>query len=376
MVQKENIPENVGRSNVQQAAPKSTKAKATLLLPSAVLRSAIAAPMKENVPEQASRSDVQQASRKSTNAKATLLLPSAVLRSDARPCEQRATASATKPALEECYDVRHELGKGAYGKVCLGIPRSGGPARAIKTTLKCDQLQHLDSDESSILRGLDHPNICKLFDVHEDPWNVHLVLEYVQGRDLFDVVNKNGAMAELRAAMIMKQVFSACEYLHRSGVIHRDIKPENIMLNCSDASQPSEYDDVKLIDFGSAIMCRGTVQTPKHSAASTPCYAAPEVLEEGKYSAGSDMYSVGATLCVLLSGEEFSPTPSAFKPSRLARDMIDGLLHKTVEERFTAAGAGRHDWVLGSLDTHKDCSSKSAIDHARSRGARCADSGR
>ena len=85
-------------------------------------------------------------------------------------------------------------------------------------------------NEIWILRHLSHPNIIKLYEVHESAEYVHLVLEYVKGGELFEHIQHKGTYTEADAAKFMRQLVDAIAYCERQHVIHRDVKPENLIL--------------------------------------------------------------------------------------------------------------------------------------------------
>jgi len=155
-------------------------------------------------------------------------------------------------------------------------------------------------------------------------------------------------MKESRAACIMKQVFEALQYCHGRGVIHRDIKPENIMV--AEKEVVANLPVVKIIDWGLAALCSDMIQTP---VVGTACFMSPEALSDGMYSSGSDMWSAGATLYMLVTGgdlpQQFRPLSSSnSSESKLLRDLgtseqlqalLRGLLRGKPSERLTAGSA-------------------------------------
>lgn len=84
--------------------------------------------------------------------------------------------------------------------------------------------------EIEILRSIDHPYVIKLYEVYESEFYVHLVLEYVQGGELLQMLQAKGAYSEADAMKAIKCILEALEYCHTKGIIHRDLKPENIIL--------------------------------------------------------------------------------------------------------------------------------------------------
>ena len=99
--------------------------------------------------------------------------------------------------------------------------------------------------ELDILKTLDHPNIIKLFEVYQDENFFHLVMEYCGGGELFQRIIRKKLFNENEAAIIMKKICSAVNYLHEHGIVHRDLKPENFIF-----VDDSEDAEMKLIDFG------------------------------------------------------------------------------------------------------------------------------
>lgn len=101
--------------------------------------------------------------------------------------------------------------------------------------------------EINILRSLDHPNIVKIFEYFEDDKRFYIVTEHIQGGELFDEIINRGKFGEKDAAVLMKQLLSCVSLIHDKDIVHRDLKPENVLLE-----QSKEFDQVKVIDFGTA----------------------------------------------------------------------------------------------------------------------------
>ena len=124
--------------------------------------------------------------------------------------------------------------------------------------------------EVSILHKLDHPNIVKYFETYNDSRFIYLVMEYVQGRKLFDSIccDTREDFCEQRARHYMRQIFSAIKHCHAHEVVHRDLKPENILVTFNDS--------IRLIDFGLSKTCSALENIAQ--IAGTPYYIAPEIL--------------------------------------------------------------------------------------------------
>ena len=148
-------------------------------------------------------------------------------------------------------------------------------------------------EEVEILNKLDHPNIVKYFETYNDTKYIYLVMEYIQGMQLFDKITSmpNQTFDEREAGIYMEKLLQAVNHCHAQGIIHRDIKPENIMI--------TDNGSVRLIDFGLSKVNKGDKKLT--TIAGTPFYMAPEVLD-GNYGAKADIWSLGVLLYVLVSG--------------------------------------------------------------------------
>jgi serine/threonine-protein kinase HSL1 (negative regulator of Swe1 kinase) len=148
--------------------------------------------------------------------------------------------------------------------------------------------------EIAVMKLLEHDNIVRLFDVWENSNELYLIMEYVEGGELFHYVEQRKGLHEDETIIIFRQIIAALLYCHRMHICHRDLKPENILLD------PSKM-TVKLIDFGmAALQADGKML-------STPCgsphYAAPEVVSSKPYDGKqADVWSCGVILYVMLTG--------------------------------------------------------------------------
>ncbi|KAK7528532.1 uncharacterized protein IWZ02DRAFT_486572 [Phyllosticta citriasiana] len=148
--------------------------------------------------------------------------------------------------------------------------------------------------EIVIMKLLDHPNIVKLYDVWENRSELYLIMEYVEGGELFAYIDEHTGLDEMEVVYIFRQIIAALLYCHRLHIHHRDLKPENILVDAHTM-------DIKLVDFGMAAL------QPSGSWLSTPCgsphYAAPEVIRFKQYDGGqADVWSCGVILYVMLTG--------------------------------------------------------------------------
>jgi calcium-dependent protein kinase len=150
----------------------------------------------------------------------------------------------------EDYIFIKEIGKGAYGYVSKIKMKYGGLLRAAKV-IKSESIAKEKNKkeklfaEISIPIKLDHPNIAKLYEVFEWKNQFVLIMELMEGGDLFHFIKQNKLFSEKKAAELMKQIMSAVFYMHKQNVCHRDLKPENMLYD-------TESKALKIIDFGTA----------------------------------------------------------------------------------------------------------------------------
>ena len=131
--------------------------------------------------------------------------------------------------------------------------------------------------EIEILKLIEHPNIIKLFDVFEDENYICLVIELMEGGELFELFYEQKRFSEDQAREIIKILIDSIRYCHQLGVIHRDIKPENLLFQ----SKERRISTLKLSDFGlSKILDENNLAS---TVCGTPGYVAPEILKDGKY---------------------------------------------------------------------------------------------
>lgn len=189
------------------------------------------------------------------------------------------------------YAIQQWLGGGRFGDVYLARDEILDQNFALKIArpraLEMDMLK----SEARLLCALNHPGIVRFYNVDIIDGQAVLVLEYVHGQSLREII-KSGGLEIDRVVEISRQIAEALAYAHNQGVWHRDLKPENILLN--------EDGDVKIADFGLARFTRD--QPDQETAAGTPLYLAPEAWT-GCYEDRSDLWSFGVVLYELLTGE-------------------------------------------------------------------------
>ncbi len=149
--------------------------------------------------------------------------------------------------------------------------------------------------EAEIGRKLDHPGVVKVFP-REDRAGVYLVMEWVEGPLLRNILTREGRLPVERAVKIASEICDALYYIHSRGVVHRDLKPENIVVDVDDR--------IKLIDFGIAGEegARRLTFGKFSNIMGTPDYISPEQIEGKRGDARSDVYALGAILYEMLTG--------------------------------------------------------------------------
>ncbi|KAI9367716.1 hypothetical protein BJX61DRAFT_279792 [Aspergillus egyptiacus] len=271
------------------------------------------------------------------------------------------------------WQLGRTLGSGATGRVRLAKHAATGQTAAIKiVSKKCAAISQSDSiaamdknagnfigsgirqmpsgieREVVIMKLIEHPNVISLYDVWENRGELYLVLEYVEGGELFDYVSNHGPLPEEEAVRLFRQIIAGLGYCHRFNICHRDLKPENILLD-------SDH-NVKLADFGMAAL-----QPAGHwlnTSCGSPHYAAPEIIYGRKYRGDrADIWSCGIILYALLTG--FLPFDGGDLHSTLqlvrkgdymippnvsdeAADLIQRILQKKPDDRISMREMWKH----------------------------------
>jgi serine/threonine protein kinase len=201
------------------------------------------------------------------------------------------------------YKILKRIGAGGMGAVFLAEHTTMRRTVALKV-LPPDKVRDPAClgrfhREAQAVAALNHPNIVRAYDVDSDGKTHFLVMEYVDGVTLQDVVQKRGPLAITRAADIIKQVAAGLDHAHRAGLVHRDIKPANILVNKS---------QVKILDMGLARFFNDdtdslTREFENNAVLGTADYLSPEQGRDShEVDIRSDIYSLGATFYFLLTG--------------------------------------------------------------------------
>ncbi|XP_031394603.1 CBL-interacting serine/threonine-protein kinase 9-like isoform X1 [Punica granatum] len=198
------------------------------------------------------------------------------------------------------YELGKTVGEGSFAKVKIAKNLESGDVFAIKILDLNHVLRHKMVEqikrEISTMKLIKHPNVIKIFEVMASKTKIYIVLEFVDGGELFDKIAKSGRLKEEEARRYFQQLINAVDYCHSRGVYHRDLKPENLLLD--------SYGVLKVSDFGLSTFSQQVQEDGLlHTACGTPNYVAPEVLDDKGYDGkASDVWSCGVILFVLMAG--------------------------------------------------------------------------
>ena len=270
---------------------------------------------------------------------------------------------AAGSSIDDYYNVGQLLGEGAFAQVKLAEDRETGERVAVKVIKKHEydpnEMEFI-LREMNIMKSVSHPNIVNTVDIFSSERYLHIVLEYMEGGELFDIIANAGSFSEQQASQVMRDTIKGVQYLHMHGIVHRDIKPENVL--CKTKQWPLQ---VKIADFGLANFTEdGEVREETSSMIGTPGYVAPEVVKGERYGAAVDMWACGVLLYIMLSGKmpfygkddiaclrmiavgryEFPPREWN-RVSADAQSLVKGLLQVRPETRLTAHAALQHSWL-------------------------------
>ncbi|KAF6716944.1 Serine/threonine-protein kinase Chk2 [Oryzias melastigma] len=274
--------------------------------------------------------------------------------------------SSLPKGLQEKYLLTRQIGVGVCGEVRLAFERSTCNKFAVKVINK----KNFQSEgtatrnaetEIKILQRIDHPCLIKTKDFYQTEDSYFIVLEMMEGGELFNKVKSQQQLKESVAKLYFYQMLCAVHYLHSNGIIHRDLKPENILLSSSE-----DVCLIKVTDFNQSRILEEAALM--RTLCGTPSYLAPEVFTHANttgYGLAVDAWSLGVLLFVCLSGYtpfhenfgnysvseqitrgEFTMIPKKWEHiSNQAKDMVRKLLVVDPKERMSIAEALQHPWL-------------------------------
>ncbi|GAA4039772.1 serine/threonine-protein kinase [Nonomuraea soli] len=242
------------------------------------------------------------------------------------------------------YLLNEEAGRGGMGVVWRAFDQLLHREVALKEltlTGEAAAVRRRVLREARMAAGLSHPNIVTVHDLIEESGRLWIVMEYLDGLSLHQLLSQVGTLPAQSVAGIGRHLLAALRNAHRSSVLHRDVKPANVMLT---------GDRVVLTDFGIATADSGTATaTTSRGLRGTPAFMAPERLYGGAATKEADMWSFGATLYSAVEGTPPFPGKDAptvvamvqsgsYPPPRRAgalRPVIEGLLRSDPARRLT-----------------------------------------
>ncbi|KAK0182369.1 hypothetical protein PV327_000516 [Microctonus hyperodae] len=250
-------------------------------------------------------------------------------------------APAACTRFSDNYDLKEELGKGAFSVVRRCVQKSTGQEFAAKVINTRKLSQRVRLHES----------------IQEE--NCHyLVFDLVTGGELFEDIVAREFYSEADASHCIQQILESVHHCHHNGIVHRDLKPENLLL-----ASKAKGAAVKLADFGLAIEMQGDAQA-WYGFAGTPGYLSPEVLKKEPYGKPVDIWACGVILYILLvgyppfwdedqhrlygqikNGSYDYPSPEWDTVTPEARNLINQMLTVSPSRRITASEALRHPWI-------------------------------
>eukprot|EP00929_Paragymnodinium_shiwhaense_P113356 TRINITY_DN81633_c0_g1_i1.p1 TRINITY_DN81633_c0_g1~~TRINITY_DN81633_c0_g1_i1.p1 ORF type:complete len:630 (-),score=143.37 TRINITY_DN81633_c0_g1_i1:104-1993(-) len=292
-------------------------------------------------------------------------------RLDARMNRIQVSGRYHKPPrrIADDYDVSQiPLGTGCSGVVKLAYDKMDRQRTyAVKEfdfgevrTLRRKQLE----SEIEIFLSMDHPNIARLHDVYENDRIITMVMEHIEGGELFHRLQEAKRFPEQQAADTAYQMLLALNYIHSHGIMHGDIKLENFMFDWKDS------DNLKLIDFGfSKNFLASEEQALNSKLCGTIAYMAPEALDRN-FTSQCDQWSLGVVVFVMLCGympftgdheeqiAKITEGKYVMKPARWdtvsdeAKDFVNSLLEMDRKTRLSAPQALDHPWIQACARRH------------------------
>ena len=272
----------------------------------------------------------------------------------------RLESAAKSRRIDEFYEFKDRIGSGKFSDVYSAVELQTDFHWAVKIIDKKrlnDSEREMLRSEIAIMRLLNHPNVVEMKEVFEDKNKMYVVMELVEGGELFDRIRVKKVFSEYMAFHITRQLLEIVKYLHEVGIVHRDIKPENILL-----SDTSEIPIIKLADFGLSQLIGPNDHL--HVPCGTLAYVAPEVLMQRPYGKAVDLWSVGVVTYLMLRGKlpfdskdkqviiektieaKLDLTgPFWAKSTQFAKNFLERLLIKEPGERMTCEQALDHMWI-------------------------------
>lgn len=275
---------------------------------------------------------------------------------------------ASRRKIGNFYGVTGLIGMGSFAEVRIGYDKSTTEQVAIKVMKKnkrdTELMRSVECEMNFISKSIDHENIVGTYDVFDTRDNLFIVMEYMPGGMLYDILANEGYFSEKNAAGVMRDLLNAVKCLHDYDIVHRDIKPENVL--AVNKTWPLK---VKLADFGLAdfVLENSFGEKATCGMYGTPFFVAPEVIRAETYTPAVDIWSLGVLAYNMLSGKlPFDgnnikevlrrvrsgrytfPDAEWGDISETAMSFIRGLLEIDPKKRLTAREALQHPWMTSN----------------------------
>mmetsp|Transcript_6752 Transcript_6752/g.8154 ORF Transcript_6752/g.8154 Transcript_6752/m.8154 type:complete len:588 (-) Transcript_6752:1736-3499(-) len=265
------------------------------------------------------------------------------------------------------FDILKEIGTGGFSRVYKAQSKDNDEIVAVKVVGLVDddsEMTEIVDNEIKVMEAVKEieeykANFVQIIEELHEPNRICIVMEYLQGGELFDRIVQRKHYSEADASAVLKTLIKALNALHKKGIVHRDLKPENLVY-----ADTSDGSDLKIMDFGLSWFMKEEDVQRNAQYVGTPGYIAPEVLLKQQYGPESDIWSLGVILYILLSGRmPFSGRTAGIQNAKImsgtfhmkgkawagvskdAKNLVQRMLTVDVKKRITGKQILNHKWI-------------------------------